>query len=359
MADPASTNGHRKPSREGARRHRRRRQLRLRPRPGRPPLPRRQGRRVRPRPHARRPRRLPHLGHRVLGRVRRRRRKGRPRPRRGDLPRPEQHGEVLRRAQAERPRPPRHDPRRHRQVPEQGDHEGARRDGRRRPRSSGDGYGRGRQLPAGRLGGGDQVVRRAGAVGGLRVRELRAGVHRPRAVLAAAVRGEGAADRRRRHQVAGRRHDRPPPAHAPLPRARRSPRAHPPAERRRQHRLPEHARARAARVEEDLQDERRHVAARLRHRRPQRPHRPVRLRRVARRPQVGLHPHGGALVRRRAAQHRAEARGRRLAELRRDRHRRGALREAGPRQRPGGRAGVAVGVLHEVAAGAAPRRPVP
>ena len=36
---------------------------------------------------------------------------------------------------------------------------------------------------------------------------------------------------------------------------------------------------------------------------------------VARRPQVGLHPAGGPLVRRRAPEHRAEARGGRLAQL--------------------------------------------
>ena len=56
----------------------------------------------------------------------------------------------------------------------------------------------------------------------------------------------------------------------------------------------------------------------------QRARRPVRLRAVADRPQVGLHPHGGLLVRRRAAQRRAEARGVGLAELGRHRDRRGA-----------------------------------
>ncbi len=121
---------------------------------------------------------------------------------------------------------------------------------------------------------------------------------------------------------------------AALRRSRRAPRAHAPAERRRQHRLHEHARARAARVEEDLEDQRRHVAARLRHRRPQRAHRPERLRPVARRSQVGVHPHGGPQLRRRAPEHRDEARGGRLAELGRHRDRRGPLRQARPRQRP-------------------------
>ena len=93
-------------------------------------------------------------------------------------------------------------------------------------------------------------------------------------------------------------------------------RAHLPAERRRQHGLHEHAGARAARVEEDLEDERRHLAARLRPRRRQRAHRPVRPRAVADRPQVGLHPRRGPLVRRRAADRRGQARGLGLARTR-------------------------------------------
>ena len=63
-----------------------------------------------------------------------------------------------------------------------------------------------------------------------------------------------AAARRRRHQEPGRRDHRPPRAHEPVPRARRAARPHLPAQLRRQHRLPEHARAGAARVEEDLED---------------------------------------------------------------------------------------------------------
>ena len=57
-----------------------------------------------------------------------------------------------------------------------------------------------------------------------------------------------AADRRRRHQEPGRRDDRAPGARQPFPRARRAARPHLPAQLRRQHRLPEHARARAARI---------------------------------------------------------------------------------------------------------------
>ena len=128
---------------------------------------------------------------------------------------------------------------------------------------------------------------------GCRDRQLHARLHRARGLLEQALRGEGPADHRRRHQVAGRRDDHAPRAHLALPRARRASRQDDAAERRRQLRLPQHARARAPRVEEDLEDERRHVDARLRPRRGQRPRRPVRLRAVADRPQVGLHPHGG------------------------------------------------------------------
>ncbi len=79
---------------------------------------------------------------------------------------------------------------------------------------------------------------------------------------------------RRRHQEPGRRDDlasRPdPPLHGP----RRPARPHLPAQLRRQHGLPQHARARAPGVQEDLQDQRRHLDARLRHRSGQRPRRP-------------------------------------------------------------------------------------
>ena len=65
----------------------------------------------------------------------------------------------------------------------------------------------------------------------------------------------------RRHQVAGGRDDRPPHARQPVPGPRREAGAHLAAERGRQHGLLQHARARAPRVQEDLQDPGRHVAA--------------------------------------------------------------------------------------------------
>ena len=161
----------------------------------------------------------------------------------------------------------RHDARRHRQVPLAGRREGAGRDRRRRRDPQGAERRRRRQLPPGRLGDGDEVVRRADPRRRLRDGELHAGVHRARGVLAAPLRAGRRADHRRRHQVAGRRHDHASRADLALPRARRAPRQDDAAERRRQLRLPQHARARAPRVEEDLEDERRHLDARLRHRR--------------------------------------------------------------------------------------------
>ena len=104
----------------------------------------------------------------------------------------------------------------------------------------------------------------------------------------------GPADRRRRHQVPGRRHDRAPRAGAAVPRARRQAAAHVAAQRRRQHGLLQHARARAAGVQEDLQDQRGHVGDGPRAARRRRPRRPVGLRAVADRPQVGAHPRSRA-----------------------------------------------------------------
>ena len=88
----------------------------------------------------------------------------------------------------------------------------------------------------------------------------------------------------------------------------------------------------------------------------QRPRRPVRLRAVADRPQVGLHPHGGHVVRRRAAQPGAEARGLGLAELGRDRDRRRPAREARAEQRGRRRPRGAELLPDEVAAEADRRR---
>ena len=83
--------------------------------------------------------------------------------------------------------PSRHDPRRARQVPEGEDHQGARADRRHRRHPPGDEGRRPGLLPAGRLRAGDQVVRRAGAQGGRRVRQLPARVHRPRGLLGRAL----------------------------------------------------------------------------------------------------------------------------------------------------------------------------
>ena len=74
------------------------------------------------------------------------------------------------------------------------------------------------------------------------------------------------------------------------------------------------------------------------------------------RPQVGLHPRRGPLVRRRAADRRAEARGLGLAQLGGHRHRRRPADQAGARPRHRRRARLPVGVPHEVAARPAPRR---
>ena len=82
---------------------------------------------------------------------------------------------------------PRHDPRRPRQVPQGEDHQGARRDRRHRQDPQGHAHRRRRLLPAGRLRAGDQVVRRAGARGRLRLRQLHPRVHRARGLLGQAL----------------------------------------------------------------------------------------------------------------------------------------------------------------------------
>ena len=348
------------PEREGAGRHHRRRQLRQRLRPGRPPLPRRQPGRGRPRPDARRPRRLPRPRHRVLGRVRHRRRQGRQGPLRGDLVGPEQHDQVHRRHPAHgHPGPARHDARRPRQVPQGEDHQGRGLDRRHRRGPQGDQDRRRRLLPARRLRAGDQVVRRADPRGRLRLRELHPGVHRPRGLLEQPLQEGRPADRRRRHQVPGRRDDRAPLARPPVRRPRREAHAHLPAQRGRQHGLLQHARARAAGVQEDLQDQRGDVDHGARAPRRRRLHRPLGLRAVADRPQVGAHPPRGPGLRRRAADRGDEARGLGLPELGRHRHRRRALLQAGhePRhRRPDRRPEL---LPHEVAVHAAARRPGP
>ncbi len=214
-----------------------------------------------------------------------------------------------------------------------------------------------RLLPPRRLRAGDQVVRRADPRGRLRVRELHPGVHRARGLLEQPLQEGRPPDHRRRHQVAGRRDDHAPHARAPVRRPRREDPAHLAAQRRRQHGLLQHARARAAGVQEDLQDQRRHVDHGPRAAGARRPRRPVGLRAVARGPQVGAHPRRGPGVRRRAAERRAQDGGLGLPELRRHRHRRRALLQARaqPRdRRPARRPEL---VPHEVAAQPAARQP--
>ena len=128
------------------------------------------------------------------------------------------------------------------------------------------------------------------------------------------VRRRRCPDRRRRHQEPGRRDHHPPRAGQAVRGPRRRGAAHLAAQRRRQHGLHEHARARPPGVEEDLQDPVGHLAGpRPRPGQAQRAHRPVGLRRLARRPQVGLRPARGQDVRRRAAEPGVQARGLGLA----------------------------------------------
>ena len=141
-----------------------------------------------------------------------------------------------------------------------------------------------------------------------------------------------AAHHRRRHQEPGRCHHHPPRADPPLRRPRRAGRPDLPAELRRQHRLPEHARARPPRVQEDQQDQRRHLAARLRAARGRGPRRPLGPRALAGGPQVLQHPHRGHDLRRRAPAGRAQARGVGQPQQRRRHHRRHPLRQ--DRSRP-------------------------
>ena len=89
--------------------------------------------------------------------------------------------------------------------------------------------------------------------------------------------------------------------------------------------------------------------------RRERLHRAVGLRRVARGPQVGPHPARGAVVRRRAADRRAQARGVGLAELGRGRDRRRSHPQAGAQPRHRRPARRALQLPDEVAAHAAAR----
>ena len=162
----------------------------------------------------------------------------------------------------------RHDPRRHRQVPVRGRREGA---GRRPTTSSGSSRRpartssstTSRSAPRRRPSG---TPSRSSTPACAMVNCMPVFIARE-PYWQRALRGGRRADHRRRHQVAGRRDDHAPRADDAVRRPRRPPRPHDAAERRRQLGLPEHARARSPRVEEDLEDERGHVDARLRHRR--------------------------------------------------------------------------------------------
>ena len=231
--------------------------------------PMRKRRRLRPRPDARQPRRLPRPRHRVRGRLRRRQatRSARTCPRRSSSSR------TTRIRFAEVP---------HLGVTVE---RGMTHDGLGKylseiiepaPGPTADIIGilrgaRGRrdgQLPAGRA--------RSRPPSGTPSRRIQAGVAFVNAIPVFIGREPywqrrfaegGPADHRRRHQEPGRRHDHPPRPDAPVHGPRCPDRPHLPAELRRQHRLPQHARARAPRVQEDQQDERGHEHDRLRDRR--------------------------------------------------------------------------------------------
>ena len=168
-------------------------------------------------------------------------------------------------------------------------------------------------------------------------------------LLAAPVRGARPARGRRRRQVPGGRHHRPPGPHQALHGPRCAPRADEPVERRRQYRLLQHARAAAPRVQEDLQDRLGALPALPRDAGRRDPHRAERLHPVARRPQVGAHSDGGQELWRSAHQYRAQARGVGLAELRRGGDRRHSLLQDRHGSGPQGRAPRPVRLPHEVA----------
>ena len=316
----------------------RRRQLRLVARPGRRVLQERPGDRGCPGPDARQPRRLPHPRHRVRRRpsTSTPKRSARTCPRRSSAAEQHRASSATCRSRACKVEP-RHDARRPRQVPLAGDREGARHDRRHRP----DAEGHRRptcvvNVPARRLRGRrPSGTSSRSSQAGVRVRQLHPGVHRARGVLARA--GSRSAACRSSATTSSRRSARR--SSTACSRACSTTAA---CKLERTYQLNvggntdfmQHAGARAARVEEDLQDERRHVAARTTTLAPDNVHiGPSDYVPWLTGPQVGVHPHGGPIVRRRAAEHRAEARGVGLAELGRRRDRRRALRQAGARPR--------------------------
>ena len=177
------------------------------------------------------------------------------RPGQGHLLRAEQHHPLRRRRRARRDRPARPDLRRPRQVLPR-DHRGvARRAGRRGRRPA---RGQGADVLVSYLPVGSEEAQKHYAQAAIDakvgVRQRHPGVHRLRPRVGPEVHRRRRADRRRRHQEPGRRHHRPPHPRPPVRGPGHGARPHLPAQRRRQHGLQEHARARAPGVQEDLQD---------------------------------------------------------------------------------------------------------
>ena len=220
---------------------------------------------TRARPDARAVRRLPRPRRRVRRRVRRRRQEGRPGPRpRRSCASENNTIKICRRPADRRHRAARPHPRRPRQVLPRDHHRVRRRAGRRRRRRCADAqadvlvcY-----LPVGSEDAA-KFYAQCAIDAGVGVRQRAARSSSP-ATRSGPTKFEdaGVPDRRRRHQVAGRRHHHPPRAGQAVRGPRRHPRPHLPAQRRRQHGLQEHARARPPGVEEDLQDAVGHLAAR-------------------------------------------------------------------------------------------------
>ena len=234
----------------------------------------------RARADARRLRRLPRPRHHVRRRVRRRRQEGRPRPGRGHRRQREQHHQDRRRAAAGRAGAARPHPRRAGPLLPRDDHRVGRASRSTSPRccatAAADVL---VSLPAGGQRGGRPLLRPGRDRRRGRVRQRAAGVHRLRPGVGGEVPRRRRADRRRRHQEPGRRDDHAPGAGPAVRGPRRAARPHDAAQRGREHGLPEHEGARAAGVEEGLEDPGGHLAGRPRPRPGQRAHRAVGLRR--------------------------------------------------------------------------------
>ena len=311
-----------------------------------------------PRPDARPVRRLPRARHRVRRRVRRRRQEGRPRPVRGDRRQREQHHQDRRRAAAGRHRAARAHPRRAGQVlparPSRSPTRSRSTSSRRCARPRADVlvcY-----LPVGSEDAAKFYAQCAIDAGVAFVNALPVFIAGTPGVGGEVPRGRRA-DRRRRHQVPGRRHHHAPRAGQAVRGPRRAV-----LDRTMQLNVGGNMdfmnMLERERLESKKISKTQAVTSQVDHDlgKRQRAHRPVGLRGLAGRPQVGLRAAGGPRVRRRAAEPGVQARGLGLAQLGRRHHRRGAGREdrQGPRHRRPDPVGVVV--LHEVPAGAVPRR---